>query len=86
MEGNRETCCSRCIHLKVCSLKERFLKVQEAVDNVKIYIPEPDGMRELRLSDIDWIKPVKLSCANFLDPTSQIIHRVDPYEGGMNLV
>lgn len=67
MKGSRETCCSRCAHLEVCSLKEKLLKAQEGVNNVKIYIAETNGMRELRLSNIAWIKPVNLSCVHFLE-------------------
>lgn len=67
MKGSRETCCSRCAHLEVCSLKEKLLKAQEGVDNVKIYIQDMDGLTELRLSDIAWIKPVNLSCVHFLE-------------------
>lgn len=64
--STKETCCTHCAHLRVCSLKEELLKMQEAVDNVKIYKQKENGVREIQLSNIDWIKPVNLQCIHFL--------------------
>lgn len=64
--GTKETCCTHCVHSRVCSLKEELLKMQEAVDNVKFYKQEENGLREIQLSNIDWIKPANLQCIHFL--------------------
>lgn len=58
----KETVCTKCIHLPVCSLKERFIKAQEAVDDTTVHLG--DG-RMIRLRDIDYIIPVNLECKHF---------------------
>lgn len=60
--GVKETSCTHCDHLKVCSLKEQFLKAQEAVDGVLVSLGDK---RTKRLRDFDWINPVNLNCINF---------------------
>lgn len=78
MNGVKEACCSRCAHLEVCAYKEQLLKAQEAVDKAAIYTQKEDGaVKELRLSNISWIKPVELSCTHFLDRKPQITNRFD---------
>lgn len=50
--GVKETACTSCVHLKVCSYKTQFLAAQKAVDNLTIGTGD-------RLSDISWIRPAK---------------------------
>ncbi len=60
--GVKETLCSHCGHLQVCSLKEQFLKAQNAVNEVTVGLGDR-GIKYLR--DFDWIKPVTLECVHF---------------------
>ena len=60
--GCKETLCSHCGHLQVCSLKEQFIAAQEAVDNVQVSLGD-HTMKDLR--SFDWIKPVMLECIHF---------------------
>jgi len=60
--GVKETLCSHCGHLQVCSLKKKFIAAQQAVDNVCVSLGD-HAMKDLR--DFDWIKPVKLECIHF---------------------
>lgn len=60
--GVKETLCSHCGHLQVCSLKKEFIAAQQAVDNICVSL----GVRAMKdLRDFDWIKPVKLECIHF---------------------
>lgn len=62
MCGVKETQCSHCDHLQVCSYKEQFLAAQKAVDDVCVSL----GDRKMKnLRDFDWIKPVMLECIYF---------------------
>lgn len=61
--GNKETACSNCIHLQVCSYKKDLLAAQEVIDGISLILPrEETAMREVKLRDIRWINPVKLEC------------------------
>lgn len=60
--GVKETLCSHCGHLQVCSLKKEFIAAQQAVDNVCVSLGDR-AMKDLR--DFDCIKPVKLECIHF---------------------
>jgi len=58
----KETQCTRCARLQICSCKKEFLAVQEAVDRVAVVI---DGLAIRNLQSFKWIKPVSLECALF---------------------
>lgn len=59
----RETRCTHCEHQKVCSFKEQFLNVQEAVDEVTVHT----GYKSSKyLRDFDWIKRVELECVHYI--------------------
>lgn len=60
--GVKETLCSQCDHLQVCSLKKDFIAAQQAVDNVCVSLGDRT-MKDLR--NFDWIKPVALECVHF---------------------
>lgn len=60
--GVKETLCSHCDHLQVCSLKKEFIAAQQAVDNVCVSLGDRT-MKDLR--NFDWIKPVTLECIHF---------------------
>mgnify|MGYP001060930164 CR=1 FL=1 len=65
--GVKETCCSHCDHLQVCSLKKEFQAAQKAVDDVCVSL----GDRKMKnLRDFDWIKPVELTCIHFTEKKS----------------
>ena len=62
MYGTKETQCSHCNHLQVCSFKDQFLAAQKAVDNVRVGIGDHSI---INLRDISWIRPVSLECSYF---------------------
>lgn len=60
--GVKETQCTHCNHLQICSFKAQFLAAQKAVDEVTV----STGDRNLiSLRDISWIRPVSLECSYF---------------------
>lgn len=63
MCGVKETCCTNCDHLRVCSYKERFLAAQKAVDEVHVQVG--NNVAKMALSSFNWIKPVSLECIYF---------------------
>ena len=70
--GVKETLCSHCGHLQVCSLKKEFIAAQQAVDNVCVSL----GNRTMKdLRDFDWIKPVAREWGHFAkrQPTARDI-------------
>lgn len=62
-DGVKETICTGCTHLQVCSHKNDMLSAIEAVDNVTV--PLGDNKYAM-LRDIPWIKPVELKCIYYL--------------------
>ena len=62
MCGVKETQCTHCNHLQICSFKAQFLAAQKAVDEVTV----STGDRSfISLRDISWIRPVSLECSYF---------------------
>ena len=63
----KETMCTTCIHQDVCSLKEKFLDAQKAVDGLVVYDELPTGLLgQVKLRDIGFIKPVELECIHYV--------------------
>ena len=63
----RETMCATCIHQDICSVKEKFLDAQKAVDGLVVYDKLPDGkLGQVKLRDIGFIKPVELACIHYI--------------------
>ena len=63
----KETMCTTCIHQDICSVKEKFLDAQKAVDGLVVYNKRPDGkLGEVKLRDIGFIKPVELACIHYI--------------------
>ena len=63
----KETQCSSCIHLDICSVKVKFLDAQRAVDELIVYSDLPGGKQGMvKLHDIGFIKPVELRCIHYL--------------------
>ena len=63
----KETMCTTCIHQDICSVKEKFLDAQKAVDGLVVYDKLPDGkLGQVKLRDIGFIKPVELSCIHYI--------------------
>lgn len=62
-EVAKETCCTHCEHLQVCSLKEQFLAAQQAVNSLQVGLGGQSFLRSL--NSFDWIKPVELECVHF---------------------
>lgn len=63
----KETMCTTCIHQDICSLKEKFLDAQKAVNGLVVYDKLPDGkLGQIKLRDIGFIKPVELACIHYV--------------------
>ena len=63
----KETMCTTCIHQDICSVKEKFLDAQKAVDGLIVYDELPDGkLGQIKLRDIGFIKPVELACIHYV--------------------
>ena len=63
----KETMCTTCIHQDICSLKEKFLDAQKAVNGLVVYDKLPDGkLGQIKLRDIGFIKPVELKCIHYV--------------------
>ena len=63
----KETMCTTCIHQDICSLKEKFLDAQKAVNGLVVYDKLPDGkLGQVTLRDIGFIKPVELVCIHYI--------------------
>ena len=63
----KETMCTTCIHQDICSVKEKFLDAQKAVDGLVVYDKLPDGkLGQVKLRDIGFIKPVELECIHYV--------------------
>lgn len=77
-EVAKETRCTHCEHLPVCSLKEQFLAAQQAVDSLQVSL----GDRTIQnLCNFDWIKPVELECVHF----SRKITKRDAYQSASGI-
>lgn len=63
MSTAKESLCTRCAHREVCSLKEQFLIVQEAIDTVMIGFSDKSIVY---IRDIPWIKPIELKCIHYM--------------------
>ena len=62
----KETMCTTCIHQDICSVKEKFLDAQKAVDGLVVYDKLPDGkLGQVKLRDSGFIKPVELACIHY---------------------
>lgn len=66
MTGSKETRCSSCGHVQVCSLKHTFLKVLEEADGISVGT-EDNGI--IRVIDIPWLN-INLSCSHFQPKTN----------------
>ena len=62
-DGVKETICSGCAHLQVCSLRNDMLSVISSIDNLTVSLGDN---RMAYLRDIPWIKPISLQCIHHL--------------------
>lgn len=70
----KETMCTTCVHQDICSVKEKFLDAQKAVDGLVVYNKLPDGKTgQVKLRDIGFIKPVELACIHFIPKDTTFI-------------
>ena len=70
----KETMCTTCIHQDICSVKEKFLDAQKAVDGLVVYDKLPDGkLGQVKLRDIGFIKPVELACIHYVHKGSPFV-------------
>ena len=76
----KETMCTTCIHQDICSLKEKFLDAQKAVNGLVVYDKLPDGkLGQIKLRDIGFIKPVELACIHYVYKGSHGVRSGDFY-------
>ena len=59
----KETLCTGCTHVQVCSFKQTFLEAQKTIDNLCI----PNDKQEQRIIDISWLSTT-LHCAFYHKP------------------
>lgn len=68
---NNEILCKTCLHLKVCSLKDKLETIQETVDNITVVpsttLHNGDILSSKKLSDFEWLEPVVLKCVHYLE-------------------
>jgi len=69
MTGSKETLCSSCGHVQVCSLKHTFLKVLEAADGISVGTEDNRIIRVVQVVDIPWLN-INLSCSHFQPKTN----------------
>ena len=70
----KETQCSSCIHLNICSVKVKFLDAQRAVDELIVYNKLPGGKTgTVRLCDIEFIQPVNLKCIHYFPKNTTLM-------------
>lgn len=80
----KETLCTSCVHLPVCSKKEEYLAAQTAVDKVFVGTGDKQG---IYLRDIKWIKPVQLQCNYYMSMSYgyATLRGIDVTDGSSNL-
>ena len=63
IDGVKETICSGCVHLQVCSLRNDMLSAMSSINNMEVSLGDN---RMVYLRDIPWIKPISLQCIHYL--------------------
>ena len=69
MDGKREILCSKCIHLDVCTHKQDFIDMNNAIFNATVSrsYENSDGRTSLkRVSDFECFGGVSVSCRYFV--------------------
>ena len=81
----KESLCTRCAHLSVCSYRDKYLKLQEQINNLEISMIESDGAtRFTKLQNIPWIRPVELSCIYFMENRLELLRNYFTSSGHSN--
>ena len=63
----KETQCSSCIHLDICSVKVKFLDAHRSVYELIVHSDLPGGKQGMvKLRDIGFIKPVELKRIHYV--------------------
>lgn len=69
MEGKRETLCSKCIHLDVCTHKDDFIDINNAVFDATVSRAYENGNGTAcslkRVSDFECFGGISISCRFF---------------------
>ena len=64
MNNNQEILCDKCVHYKVCTHKDTYLKILETISNGIVELPCSDkaklSFKEVK--DFDFIKDIKVEC------------------------
>lgn len=85
----KESLCTRCAHLSVCSYRDEYLNLQEKIDNLEITMIEPDGATYYtKLQNIPWIRPVELSCIYFMEskPDPKNYYTASSHSNGLDFI
>lgn len=66
-DGVMETLCTHCVHLPVCSLKEMYLKAQNAVNEASFHEQEGNGVKVTDVANLrDWLTIPQLECRHYI--------------------
>lgn len=69
----KETLCSKCVHLEVCSFKNTYLKATEAV-NQSFFTDTNDQNRITYVANLrDWLTIPDLICVYFMGKSEYIL-------------
>lgn len=77
MVGVKETLCSSCGHLPVCSLKNTFLEIQKQTDNICVNHEKDNGIT--RIIDVGWIS-VTVKCSHWISSMNMRRKMEDSHE------
>lgn len=81
----KESLCTRCAHLSVCSYRDKYLNLQEQINNLEISMIESDGETYFtKLQHIPWIRPVELSCIYFMENRLELLRNYFTTSGHSN--
>lgn len=62
-DGVKETPCTYCVHRQVCSYKDDFLAVIDAVNRADVHRSTADGkMTSKRVTLFDFVSDISVSC------------------------
>ena len=58
----KETLCTRCIHLEVCTYKQDFIDIINAIENAAVTQYTPDVIASKKVTQYDFISGISVAC------------------------
>ena len=58
----KETLCTRCIHREVCTYKQDFIDIINAIENAAVTQYTPDVIASKKVTQYDFINGISVSC------------------------